>query len=74
VGVNRLVQWILDNKEWLFSGAGLVLLSWLGRLIYRRKKAGLSQKIRSGKDSTNIQVGHDMHVKGEVPRNDAEEE
>jgi LPXTG-motif cell wall-anchored protein len=70
----RFGQWIVDNKEWLFSGAGLVLLASLGRVVYRRKKACPSQKIRSGSNSTNVQVGHDMHIKSKTARNDAKEE
>jgi len=70
----KLGQWILDNWKWLFSGAGLVLLAWIGRLFFRRKSGDPSQKIRSGKDSLNVQVGQDMHIGSEVTRNDAEEE
>ena len=70
----QLGQWILDNMEWLFSGAGLALLVWIGRLIFRRRKASTSQKIRAGKDSVNIQVGHNMNVRSEETRHDEEEE
>jgi len=68
--VTKAWQWILDNKEWLFSGAGLVLVVWIGRLTFRRRKANTSQKIRSGKDSVNIQVGHNMNVRSEETRHD----
>jgi len=29
-----MIDWILHNKEWLFSGLGLVILIGLGRLLY----------------------------------------
>jgi hypothetical protein len=32
-----LFEWIIDNKEWLFSGAGIVALAALWRLVFRRK-------------------------------------
>ena len=72
--MDSLWEWIVGNKEWLFSGAGLVLLASIWRVIYRRKKAGPSQKIRSGRNSTNVQAGRDIRVEsGTKHRNDKEQ-
>ncbi|WP_418991729.1 response regulator [Alistipes sp.] len=29
-------EWIIANKEWLFSGIGVAVLGWLGAYIYRK--------------------------------------
>jgi len=44
-----MLKWLLNNKEWLFSGAGIVLLGFLFRFITRylkkRKLATISAKL-----------------------------
>src|ERR1700744_1711779 len=37
--MNHIWSNILLNKEWLFSGIGVVVLSLIGRLIFKRKQA-----------------------------------
>jgi len=55
--------WILKNKEWLFSGAGVAAISVLYKfLLRRREKSGVSQEIRSGSSSQNLQAGRDIHL------------
>ena len=65
--------WIVDNKEWLFSGIGVVVIAWIGRIIYRKRQAHSSQNIRSGDKSTSIQAGRDVQINIESKRNGAEE-
>lgn len=55
------MQWVLENKEWLFSGAGIFLLSLLFGLV-ARKKVGFKQNQKSGKSSTNYQAGGDINI------------
>lgn len=56
------MEWILTNKEWLFSGVAvaipLALISWL--VSTQRNK----QTQKSGDNSTNIQVGGNFKVGG----------
>ena len=36
-------QWVLDNKEWLFSGAGLLIVTFIifiAKLFFRSEKDG----------------------------------
>lgn len=47
-----MLDYLIDNKEWIFSGIGVAVLSWL--LFGRSKKSSMSQK--GGDNSTNIQV------------------
>ena len=55
------MEWIFENKEWLFSGAGIFILSLVvGFLI----KNGQSKKQiqKSGSNSTNYQAGGDINI------------
>jgi hypothetical protein len=48
------MDWIIDNKEWIFSGAGIFLIGLILRLII--KKGGSNFSIKSGNNCNNIQV------------------
>jgi hypothetical protein len=60
------LQWLIDNKEWVFSGIGIPICVWIITLIVKKKNApkipvsGQSQT--SGNHSTNIQGGNDVTV------------
>lgn len=45
------MDWIIANKEWLFSGVAVAIIGWFisGR--------GNKQSQKGGNNSTNIQVG-----------------
>lgn len=64
------VAWVIDNKEWLFSGVGLVVVAWVGRLIFRRTYASSTQTVRSGDSSTNVQAGRDVNIATKKMGND----
>jgi hypothetical protein len=57
--MSRLVDWIQENRDWLFSGllvaVPLAILSW--RL---RSRATRSQRQRGGDGSVNLQAGRDI--------------
>jgi hypothetical protein len=55
------VNWIIDNKEWLFSGVAVAIpLAIVAWIVSTR----LSKQVqRSGKNSTNIQVGGNLAIK-----------
>ncbi|MDT3705210.1 MAG: hypothetical protein ROZ09_00175 [Thiobacillus sp.] len=69
--MDELLKWATDNKiwEWLFSGAGLVLFTWIVRVIRKKRQAASSQEIRSGSNSTNIQAGRDIKIKSKTKLN-----
>lgn len=74
--MNEIMDWINSNKEWLFNGAGgLVLITFLGfigRYIYKKTSPSSSQKIRSGNNSINIQAGRDAKFSSGSQRDDLE--
>jgi len=68
------VAWVIDNKEWLFSGAGIVIVAWIGRLIFKKTRDSSSQTIRAGDSSINVQAGRDVNIRTKKKGNDVEEE
>lgn len=54
-----MIHWINDNKEWIFSGIGVVIVGGIGKLIFDRKKdstdKGNTYMQHSGDNSTNVQ-------------------
>lgn len=67
------VAWVIDNKEWLFSGAGLVVVAWVGRLIFKKTYTPSTQTIRSGDSSINVQGGRDVNIATKKKGSDVEE-
>ena len=55
------MQWILDNKEWFFSGIGIFVISGILKLI-SKKKSITKQSQKSGAKSINYQAGGDIHI------------
>jgi len=54
------VDWIIANKNWLFSGVAIAVpLALLGWFIASRKN---KQVQKGGKNSRNIQVGGDLNI------------
>ena len=57
------MNWIEENKEWIFSGIGAVVIGTILTLIFKSK--GKNKKIqtqKSGKDSINLQSGRDIRI------------
>lgn len=70
--MERILAWVIDNKEWLFSGVGLVVVAWVVRLIFKKTYASSTQTIRSGDSSTSIQAGRDIYIGIKKKKNDVE--
>ena len=68
------VAWVFDNKEWFFSGVGLPIVAWVGRVIFKKIYTSSAQSIRSGDCSTNIQAGRDVNMGTKTKGNDVEDE
>ncbi len=37
--MEQFIYWIIENKEWVFSGIGVILLSFLAKFIFARKQS-----------------------------------
>jgi hypothetical protein len=58
---DQILQIILSNKEWLFSGIGVVIIGLILGVFFK-KKTGSSQIIKSGDSSNNVQAGRDINI------------
>ena len=65
-----VVNWVYDNREWLFGGSAVGIVA-AGIAIWQTKSAARdkSQRQRSGRNSTNTQVGGDLTIN--VPPGDS---
>jgi len=59
--LDAIIQYVTDNKEWIFSGAGVAMAVAVAG-FFVRKKSGINQSIKSGSNSTNIQAGQDVQI------------
>jgi hypothetical protein len=55
-----MMNWINENKEWIFRGVGVVIITFI--LNYFFKDKSTSQKQKSGKKSNNYQSGKDITI------------
>lgn len=56
-----MMEWISTNKEWVFSGIGVLVITWIvGIIIFlSNKKSSNPSKVvnqKAGKNSKNIQI------------------
>ncbi|MCE1273400.1 MAG: hypothetical protein LWW75_02605 [Chlorobiales bacterium] len=56
----KIMDWIIQNAEWVFSGIGVAVITGIASLIFKKKGASSKQSIRSGAGSTNFQAGQDI--------------
>lgn len=62
------MDWLIDNKVWLFSGAAIVVpLTVLGWFVRKRPKKLIRQRQRGGDGSINLQVARDLKIEGNIP-------
>lgn len=55
-----MIEWIIENKTWLFSGIAIAIpLALIGWFISSRNS---KQVQKGGKNSTNIQVGGNFNI------------
>jgi hypothetical protein len=66
------MQWLNDNREWVFSGIGVlvisVIMSSIWYLLFKKKASGRSQNARAGNNSTIFQAGRDINKKTNTKR------
>lgn len=57
-----MIEWIIKNKNWLFSGLAVAIpLAIIGWIISRPRNK-IVQKQKSGSRSINIQAGKDVSI------------
>lgn len=62
----NLIDWLVDNYEVLFGGLGTAIVVGIAGFVFNKqnsdKKENNSQKIKSGKTSTNFQAQGDINI------------
>lgn len=56
------LNWIIQNKEWIFSGIGASFVIFLLSIWVKNTDSITKQTQSSGKNSINIQVGKDFNL------------
>lgn len=53
------MEWILNNKDWIFSGIGVVVVGWILNLIFKKEKQvePVSNNNNNNSNIVNINVG-----------------
>jgi hypothetical protein len=58
------MNWLIENKEWVFSGIGVFIIGGIIAIFKKsKKKKTLQMKQRSGSNSKNIQIGGDFNAR-----------
>lgn len=57
-----MIEWMIENKTWLFSGLAVAVpIAILGWIISRQRNKTV-QKQKSGSRSINVQAGSDVII------------
>ena len=72
--MDAIITWMNENKEWLFSGVGVFVISLIIHVFNKYRQPEITQNIQSGDSSINIQSGRDININKPPHRNNAEEE
>ncbi len=57
-----MIEWIIENKTWLFSGLAVVIPLAIIGWLFTRPRNKTVQKQKSGSHSVNIQTGRDSSI------------
>ena len=57
----NLITFVVDNKEWIFSGIGVLAISWLLTML-KKSRSSVKQTINSGARSKNVQTLGDITI------------
>ena len=56
------MEWVIENKEWIFSGIGVFVIGLVVNFIFKKKRRkSIKMKQKSGSHSNNIQIGGDYN-------------
>jgi hypothetical protein len=57
-----MMDFIWNNKAWIFDGIGVSVLAGIAALLWRRRNRLRTQRQTGGHGSTNIQAGRDVKL------------
>jgi hypothetical protein len=56
-----VIDWVVENRQWVFSGIGVAVVVAVSRLIWRHRSEGIQEQ-SGGDQSMNLQAGRDIHI------------
>lgn len=63
----NILNWIYQNKEWIFSGIGITVLTILATLLFKKKDKKSSknsiEQLNQGDNSTQIGIQNNYYSK-----------
>lgn len=63
-----MMDWIISNKEWIFSGIGVVILGTILRLFFLKKgNSDSSTNINSNKVDDNSSISNTNNININIP-------
>lgn len=57
----NLITYVVDNKDWIFSGIGVLVISFLWTAL-KKSRSSAKQTINSGANSKNFQSLGDINI------------
>jgi hypothetical protein len=58
-----MIEWLFQNKEWVFSGIGVGIIGAIIKFIFNRRRSPDSlQQQKLSHSSGNLQVGRDINI------------
>ena len=64
--MEEIMKWLSTNKEWFFSGIGVLLFSFIIKIFCnffnRKKEKTINQVQKSGNKSINVQSARDINI------------
>ena len=65
--LKNLISYVVDNKDWIFSGIGVLAISWL-LAMFKKSRPSSRQTIKSGAKSNNVQALGDINISSKRKR------
>ena len=56
-----IINLIIDNKEWVFSGIGIPILYGVLKFFFGKRKSAAVVQQRAGNNAVNINASGDVH-------------
>jgi len=69
----EIIDWFNSNKEWIFSGIGVGIISIIVTLFFKRSQSK-KQIQKSGNNSVNIQIGDSLNLHSKESKDERSQE
>lgn len=60
--LKEIIKWIVNNKEWLFSGLGIVILGWIIKKFFFKNDSTQIHEQKVSENGIAVQAGRDVII------------